>query len=444
MKKDIWKEKIWNRIPERWKQFRRSRTEAYIAASETEINYRIKNQILKECKLGVIVLCLLVFCLMGAVISHFVPRKSSDIQRNEAGDGESTQQVTIDVNGEKFEYELPVSEKIYSKKETEAVFEDGFQYLEKEMLNGNVSLNEIRSDVNFLWEIPGNPLEITWNLEDESVIDLDGKVYNEKMEKGSKPVHVLLTLGYRDFEKEKVYTLTVYPRQISPNQKKAEEILREIKKIENKNRTSLNFQIPSVIKNADIQIGKQKNGWLILSGLIAIFGILLIARQLEQEDQQRKNVKKASELEYSNILWQFVLLLEAGFTIQMAWKKIVSDYEKRKDKIPDERRYVYEQMSYSYHQMELGYSLEEIFQLFSRKMAIRSYSKLMTLFLQNVTKGSKKMLDLLKTEENQAFRNRCEQAKQMGEEADTKLLLPMGIMLLNILLMLMVPAYLQF
>ena len=101
-------------------------------------------------------------------------------------------------------------------------------------------------------------------------------------------------------------------------------------------------------------------------------------------------------------------------------------------------------MAYAYHRMELGEPQEKVFDIFSRKMAMKSYSKLMTLFLQNLTKGSKNMLDILKTEEQIAFANRCEQAKRMGEEADTKLLLPMGVMLLNILLLLMVPAFMQF
>jgi hypothetical protein len=121
----------------------------------------------------------------------------------------------------------------------------------------------------------------------------------------------------------------------------------------------------------------------------------------------------------------------------------VTDYEKKKYRISEERQYVYNQMSFAYHQLELGYSAEQVFRLFSEKMQLKSYSKLMTLFLQNITKGSKNMLEILRNEEQQAFTIRCEQAKRMGEEADTKLLLPMGIMLLNILLLLMIPAYLQ-
>lgn len=182
--------------------------------------------------------------------------------------------------------------------------------------------------------------------------------------------------------------------------------------------------------------------------LLLIFLILLIpllvARQWEYEKKQMEEMRHASELEYSNILWQFILLLEAGFTIRSAWKKIVQDYEKQKADMQKSRRYVYEQMAYAYHRMELGEPQEKAFDIFSRKMAMKSYSKLMTLFLQNLTKGSKNMLDILKTEEQIAFANRCEQAKRMGEEADTKLLLPMGVMLLNILLLLMVPAFMQF
>ena len=85
--------------------------------------------------------------------------------------------------------------------------------------------------------------------------------------------------------------------------------------------------------------------------LLLIFLILLIpllvARQWEYEKKQMEEMRHASELEYSNILWQFILLLEAGFTIRSAWKKIVQDYEKQKADMQKSRRYVYEQMAYT-------------------------------------------------------------------------------------------------
>lgn len=443
-RKDRLEKFLWKRIPKRWILFRKKRMEQYVAATGVQIQEQLQSRILSEVKAGIVLIILFIVCFTVGVITNFIQADMAVIQRNSTGEGESEETVRIKIRDETFEYRLPVSEKKLTKEEETTVFEEGFQYLEKEMLNKNKSMDEIRSHLNLLWEIPNSPLEVKWESEDESVVDLEGKVKNHNLKKGSKVTHLKLILSYQNAEKEKVYSLTIYPRSISENQAKAEAVLEEIKNRERKDRTASDLQIPLKINGATIQLGDKKNAWMLLAGFLLLAGVLLAARQWENEKKKKDDVRKASELEYSNILWQFVLLLEAGFTIRTAWDKILSDYEKRKDQMREERRFVYEQMSYAYHQMELGSSMEQMFQTFSGKMQLPVYSKLMTLFLQNITKGSRNMLQILKTEERQAFTDRCEQAKRMGEEADTKLLFPMGIMLLNILLLLMVPAYLQF
>ena len=50
------------------------------------------------------------------------------------------------------------------------------------------------------------------------------------------------------------------------------------------------------------------------------------------------------------------------------------------------------------------------------------------------------MQKLLEQEEWEAYEQRKTQAKQAGEEAGTKLLLPMGIMLVIVLAILVIPA----
>ena len=439
-----WKKRIWKCLPSRWVLYRKRRMQHYMAVSDEELRQHLKRQIQQEIKIGCVILTLLFLCIVGACISGLTGEQTTEITRNPAGGGEAEENVTIDIEGEQFEYSLTVEEEYLTKAERESLFQESFQYLEKEMLCKNPGLNEVRSHLRFLWEIPDKPVEIRWETEDDTLIDTEGNVYNQSMKSGSKVVHIKLMLSYQNDEEEKVYKITIFPRQISGNQKVAENVLAKIRELEKENRTSSILKIPSMIEGAQIKIGDTENPWVFLAGMIAVFGALLIARQWEYENRRKKEVRRASEMEYTNILWQFVLFLEAGFTIPMAWLKIVSDYEKNKKEMPEEKRYVYEQMSYAWRQMEFGYSMEEVFLFFSRKMGLRSYAKLMTLFLQNITKGSKHMLDILKTEEHQAFVDRCEQAKRMGEEADTKLLLPMGMMLLNILLLLMVPAYLQF
>jgi hypothetical protein len=430
-------------IPRKWYFIRKAKLERYTAATEAEISQMIQDQIKNEMKIILIFTAVFVICLIGMICSHFKGSSTANIDRNQAGDGEQEQDITICVDGEKYQYGVSVSDRVYTKEEREQAFEEAFSYLEKKMKNRNQSLEEVHSNLNLITEIEDSPIEVQWELEDESLIDREGTVHNKNINEGYQKTHIKAILTYLTYQKEKVYEVRVYPKIISESRRKANNIYEQIKKLEKESRTKDSFLLPLEIQGYKIQLSNQKNQWGILLILTIVCGGLFAARQWENEKQREKEIKRASELEYSNILWQFELLLEAGFTVPTAWKKIIEDYEKKKIRIAKERQYVYEQMKYAYHQMELGYSVERVFHMFSKKMRLKSYSKLMTLFLQNMTKGSKNMLEILKNEEQQAFLIRCEQAKRMGEEADTKLLLPMGMMLLDILLLLMVPAYLQ-
>lgn len=439
-----WKEKLYRSLPKRLKEMREKRIRKYLIGTETEVKEKVREQILSEIKVAVLLIAGLLVSLAGMILFSKNHSEFIEIERNQAAEGESSQKITIRVEGKEYPYELPVSEKRYTKKEREEAFQNAFSYLEKEMLGENLSFEEVREDMTFLWEVPGSPLEVRWEFEDEAIVDMEGHVYNDSLKKGTKRTHVRLILTYGQQKEDKVYLLTIRPKQYTKTQQAAHDIWVAMKELERSSRTQPVFQIPSVWKGAEIQVDGQRNPWGMISFFFILVMPLLIARQWELEKRMADEIQKSSQLEYSNILWQFILLLEAGLTIRTAWKKIVSDYEKRKEHMRSSQRYVYEQMSYAYHRMELGESQEKVFDLFSQKMAMKSYSKLMTLFLQNLTKGSKNMLDILKAEEGIAFSNRCEQAKRMGEEADTKLLLPMGVMLLNILLLLMVPAFMQF
>ena len=62
---------------------------------------------------------------------------------------------------------------------------------------------------------------------------------------------------------------------------------------------------------------------------------------------------------------------------------------------------------------------------------------------QNLRKGSKGLSELLRAEADQAFEERKAAAKKRGEEAGTKLLVPMFMMLSTVLLIVIVPAFLS-
>ena len=79
--------------------------------------------------------------------------------------------------------------------------------------------------------------------------------------------------------------------------------------------------------------------------------------------------------------------------------------------------------------MENGVSEQEAYQRMGMRMGTGAYRSLAVLLTQNLKKGSKGLLELLKQESQEAFEERRRQAKTTGEKASTKLLLPMGMML---------------
>ena len=70
--------------------------------------------------------------------------------------------------------------------------------------------------------------------------------------------------------------------------------------------------------------------------------------------------------------------------------------------------------------------------------------KLSGLLEQNRKNGSRNLGDTLKIEMTEAFEQRKHQARRLGEEAGTKLLLPLFMMLTVVMIMIAVPALMEF
>ena len=75
---------------------------------------------------------------------------------------------------------------------------------------------------------------------------------------------------------------------------------------------------------------------------------------------------------------------------------------------------------------------------------LQQYMKLGSLLEQNRKNGSKNLRDTLKVEMAEAFEQRKHQARRLGEEAGTKLLLPLFMMLSIVMVMIAVPALMEF
>ena len=100
-------------------------------------------------------------------------------------------------------------------------------------------------------------------------------------------------------------------------------------------------------------------------------------------------------------------------------------------------------MKLTCREIESGISETESYEKFGKRCEIQAYLKLGALLSQNLRKGVKGLSEMLRQESAQAFEERKASAKRKGEEAGTKLLLPMFLMLTIVLVIVIVPAFLS-
>ena len=91
-------------------------------------------------------------------------------------------------------------------------------------------------------------------------------------------------------------------------------------------------------------------------------------------------------------------------------------------------------------EMRNGVGEARAYENFGSRCQIEAYRKLGSLLAQNLKKGSKGLIHILETEAAEGMEERKQQAKKLGEEAGTKLLIPMMMMLVLVMGILVIPS----
>lgn len=172
-----------------------------------------------------------------------------------------------------------------------------------------------------------------------------------------------------------------------------------------------------------------------------IAGILLGIGNRQNIRKQEQKRQDQMRLDYPEIVSRMALFLGAGMTAKRTFRKIVEEYERQKSRTG--RRCAYEEMGTALREMEAGCTEAESYENFGKRCKNSEYLRLAALLSQNLRKGTRGLSHLLKLEAARALEEKKARAKRLGEEAGTKLLLPMFLMLAVVLVIVIVPAFLS-
>lgn len=394
------------------------------------------------------------FCVLfaaGAVITVIEYRESvselrSGLPRNSHGKGKRTEDLKIWMEGEdkKEEIQLEVPEQAYTSEEVQKLFEKAVRKMDDWILDENKSLDRVESDLRLITEVPGEPIDISWELNRYDVMDVHGKLNADKLTDEGTMVTLQAVLTYRERESEQALyecTAMVYPPAVKGREAVLKEIQELIQESDERTRTEPVLALPDKAAGKRIHFYRAMNGSGVVMMVMSVL-IVILLYALERQNRQKELEKRRQQmrLDYPEIVNKLTLLLGAGMTVKRAWKKIAEDYTQKKQK---DKRYAYEEMKYTCHEMDSGVMESESYERFGKRCGLQEYLRLGALLSQNLRKGTKGLNDLLHLETVQAFEERKARARRLGEEAGTKLLIPMFLMLAVVLVIVIVPAFLS-
>lgn len=390
----------------------------------------------------------LAILLCGGIMSvfYFFARDDGGLSKytiERPGYGQIEKNISVTANGNQLDLKIGAVE--FTLEETMLNFEKSYEYLLDSMLGKNDSLDAVSENLNLINYIDDYAINVSWLSSDPSIVDMYGEVKNLDFDQGDKKDVVLTAvLKYLDYSSEYEINITVVERKYNELERFIRNIDKKIREKELSERADKNFILPDSIDGKMISYKSTEMDYsyvlIILSIATAIAVFWGMDKDLDKKIQDRN---KEMLLDYSEIVSKLNILTGAGMSTFKAWEKIVQDYEKKQQE-NGMKRFAYEEMKIAYNKVLSGVSEGNAYSEFGKRCNIHEYLKLGALLEQNVKKGAKGLSKMLEEEAIYAFEQRKNIARKYGEEAGTKMLIPMMLMLAIVMVIVMIPAFTSF
>lgn len=354
--------------------------------------------------------------------------------------GEDVVEVDVEcVLGEQVQgFRLEVPARIYGEEELPELYQSFKEELPKLILGKNASLNEITDALNLRDNYQAYPFEVEWESDRPDLVKSDGAVMQ-----GEEAAEVMLsaTISYGEWEWEQEIRVCVEAVVLSEEEAARKALEKLLAESEENSRTDERWKLPERWQGQSLEWTEKKTnrGWAVAVGgiLVSVVIFLLADKDLHDSVEKRKQQMKQA---YPDVVHKLTLYLGAGMTIRRSFQKMAEEYMAAREEGKKEVC-IYEEIVHTCRELTSGVSEGAAYEHFGKRTGLQEYIRLSTLLSQNLKKGNSTLLQRLREEADKASVERVRYGKRLGEEAVTKLLLPMVLMLLVVMLMIMIPAF---
>lgn len=399
-----------------------------------------------------------------------------------SGYGGSKQYITLEVSGLTEDTSVPlditVSPKRYTEEEANTVFREIYEQLEELVVAEGESFANLQHDLHLMTKLPKYGVELSWDFYPEldpamseqqeaarayyrkyrHLMDSDGTLHNETLPPGTVVTGYLSLIMSTDIVPENVdgeakYLKTQYhsapyriyvgivPRELS----RYESLLLQLQQaITAEDEGSLGenmLSLPTEIDGQRIFYSEHEDrSYLLLPLLGVIAAMAIYMRQGQARRTEKKQREALLMLDYSELVSKLMVYIGAGLTVRNALETISQHFDALIARGIKADRPLYQELRTMVIQFRRNMPESEIYLSFGRRVNLKPYTKLVSLIEQNRMNGARNLRAMLELEMEDAFEQRKTTARRLGEEAGTKLLLPLFIMLGIVMIIVIVPA----
>lgn len=339
----------------------------------------------------------------------------------------------LEDTNEKTEILLDVAPIEYSVQEFNRMANKSSKQIEVDMLLDNASAKEVRSDLYFP-QIDENGFDIKWESDCPEIVSSWGKVYTEKVGVDGQIVNLKYTISYLDYE-------VTYETQVSVLSNKQvsgfDVEIDELERLEKKSRNMPEIELPEEINGTKVLlVSSTKNIALrvyifgiLIGAVIVVYRISLLGRAAKERDDFLLRV-------FPEFVNRISLYLESGMTVRAAIKQYSYDC--------DTSNILKQEIDYTINMLETGIEETSCYEQLGFRLGLPCYYRLFSDIAQNLRMGGRDLLKLMRASLITAREVKVEYVRKKGEQASTKLLLPMGLLLLVVMAIVIAPAIMTY
>lgn len=365
--------------------------------------------------------------------------KEGIIMRNDVGEKEEEINLILNMEGYKdsYEYLLEVEAMRVTEEQAKGYFAGAIQEIEEDF-------RQLGSVVPRKEAYQSGIVEAEWSFEPWNVVKADGTVEQKNIQEDGLLISASVTLSCGEYEQIYQFSFELEPKELSVEEKVLAELDDWVaKEMEKEGEQAL--QLPLELEGIALQWSAKSDSFTLKILVLEIIAIVLIwYLQKKKQEAAKRKLDESMELDYPDIVEQLALLLGAGMTIRQAWNRIATRYTDKRQKKQVLEKPVFERIVQMNRRLSEGESERIVYQKFADEVGLMDYHRLIRSLLGNLEKGLAGTQNFLEQESRRAYEQRINYAKKLGEEASTRMLLPLMIMMVIVMAIAMIPAMLSF